>query len=106
MEFSGKIAQGEFPMKRSRYSENQIILILKEAEAGVPVTDLCRTYGFSKSSYYKWKAKYGGMEVSDLRRLRELEASTSSRSATTSTSAARASRWQPGSDRTRSASTG
>lgn len=60
-------------MKRSRYSENQIIRILKEAEAGVPVTDLCRTYGFSKSSYYKWKAKYGGMEASDLRRLRELE---------------------------------
>ena len=60
-------------MKRSRYSENQIIRILKEAEAGVPVTDLCRTYGFSKSSYYTWKAKYGGMEASDLRRLRELE---------------------------------
>lgn len=60
-------------MKRSRYSENQIIKILKEAEAGVPVKDLCRTYGFSKSSFYKWKAKYGGMEASDLRRLRELE---------------------------------
>ena len=60
-------------MKRSRFSENQIIKILKEAEAGVPVTDLCRTYGFSKSSFYKWKAKYGGMEASDLRRLRELE---------------------------------
>ena len=60
-------------MKRSRFSENQIIKILKEAEAGVPVTDLCRTYGFSKSSFYKWKAKYRGMEASDLRRLRELE---------------------------------
>ena len=60
-------------MKQSRMSENQIIKILKEAEAGVPVTDLCRSYGFSKSSFYKWKAKYGGMEASDLRRLRELE---------------------------------
>lgn len=60
-------------MKRSRFSENQIINILKEAEVGVPVADLCRTHGFSKSSFYKWKAKYGGMEASDLRRLRELE---------------------------------
>jgi hypothetical protein len=51
-------------MKRSRFTENQIISILKEAEAGVPVTDLCRTHGFSKSSFYKWKAKYGGMEAS------------------------------------------
>lgn len=60
-------------MKRSRFTENQIIKILKEAEAGVPVTELSRTHGFSKSSFYKWKAKYGGMEASDLRRLRELE---------------------------------
>ncbi len=60
-------------MKRTRFSENQIIKILKEAESGVPLTDLCRTHGFSKSSFYKWKAKYGGMEASDLRRLRELE---------------------------------
>lgn len=60
-------------MKRSRFSENQIINILAEAEAGVPLSDLCRKHGFSKSSFYKWKAKYGGMETSDLRRLRELE---------------------------------
>jgi putative transposase len=60
-------------MKHTRFSENQIIRILKEAEAGLPVTDLCRRYGFSRSSFYKWKAKYGGMEASDLRRLRELE---------------------------------
>ncbi len=60
-------------MKRSRFTENQIIKILKEAEAGVPATELCRTHGFSRSCFYKWKAKYGGMETSDLRRLRELE---------------------------------
>jgi putative transposase len=60
-------------MKRKRFSETQIIQILKEAEAGVGVPDLCRRHGFSKSSYYKWKAKYSGMEVSDLKRLRELE---------------------------------
>lgn len=60
-------------MKLSRFSENRIIKILKEAEAGVPLTELCRTHGFSKSSFYKWKAKYGGLEASDLRRLRQLE---------------------------------
>ena len=60
-------------MKRKRFSETQIIQILKEADAGVAVPDLCRRHGFSKSSYYKWKAKYSGMEVSDLKRLHELE---------------------------------
>ena len=60
-------------MKRKRFSETQIIQILKEADAGVAVPNLCRRHGFSKSSYYKWKAKYSGMEVSDLKRLRELE---------------------------------
>ena len=60
-------------MKKSRYSEHQIIKILKEAEAGVSVNDLCRQYGFGKSTFYTWKAKYGGMEASDLQRLRELE---------------------------------
>ena len=54
-------------MKGMRYSEQQIIKILKEAEAGIPVTDLSRQYGFSKSSFYKWKAKYGGMEASGVR---------------------------------------
>lgn len=60
-------------MKRKRFSETQIIQILKEAEAGTPVPELCRQYGFSKSSFYKWKAKYGGMEASELKRLHELE---------------------------------
>lgn len=60
-------------MKRSKFSETQIVKILKEAEAGVPLPDLCRNHGFSKSAFYKWKAKYGGMNASDLRRLKELE---------------------------------
>ncbi len=60
-------------MKKTQISEQQIIAILKEAEAGVPVPDLCRTHGLSKSTFYKWKAKYGGMEASAVRRLRTLE---------------------------------
>jgi putative transposase len=60
-------------MKKSKFSEHQIVKILKEAEAGVPVEELCRQYGFSKSSFYKWKAKYGGMDASSLKRLKELE---------------------------------
>jgi len=60
-------------MKRSRFTEYQIIKILKEGEAGVPVTDLCRQHGFSRSSFYKWKSKYGGMDASSLKRLKELE---------------------------------
>ena len=60
-------------MKRKRYTEQQIIKILKEAEAGASVTELSRQHGFSQSAFYKWKAKYSGMEVSHLRRLKELE---------------------------------
>ena len=60
-------------MKKKRFSEAQIVKVLKEAEAGVPVADLCRQHGFSKSSFYQWKAKYGGMDISSLRRLKELE---------------------------------
>ena len=60
-------------MKRSRFTEEQIIAILKEQEAGVPVADLCRKHGVSNASIYKWKAKYGGMDVSESRRLKALE---------------------------------
>ena len=60
-------------MKRNRFSEEQIIGILKEHEAGVPVADLCRKHGVSNASIYKWKAKYGGMDVSEAKRLKSLE---------------------------------
>lgn len=60
-------------MKRSRFSEEQIIGILKEQEAGVPVAELCRKHGVSDASIYKWKARFGGMDVSEVRRLRSLE---------------------------------
>ena len=60
-------------MKRTRFTEEQIIAILKEQEAGVPVADLCRKHGVSNASIYKWKAKYGGMDVSEARRLKTLE---------------------------------
>lgn len=60
-------------MKRAKFSEPQIINILKEAEAGVRVSDLCRTHGISQSAFYRWKAQYGGLDVSALSRLRSLE---------------------------------
>ena len=60
-------------MKRSRFTEEQIIGILREQEAGVPVADLCRKHGLSSPTFYKWKAKYGGMDVSEARRLKALE---------------------------------
>jgi putative transposase len=72
VEFSGKIEQGKI-MKRRKFTEQQIVQILKEAEAGISVLDLSRQYGFSRSAFYKWKAKYGGMETSELKRLKELE---------------------------------
>ncbi len=60
-------------MKKSKFSESQIVNILKEAEAGVPLEDLIRQHGFSKASFYKWKGKYSGMSVSELKRMKELE---------------------------------
>lgn len=60
-------------MKRSRFSEEQIIAILKEQEAGMSTADVCRRHGISSASFYKWKSKYGGLEVSEARRLRTLE---------------------------------
>jgi putative transposase len=61
-------------MKKPRFKESRIFQILKEAEAGVPVPDLCRKHGMSNASFYKWRAKYGGMDVSMMKRLKELEA--------------------------------
>lgn len=60
-------------MKTSRYSEEQIIGFLKQAEAGMPIKELCRKGGFSDATFYKWRTKFGGMDVSDARRLKELE---------------------------------
>jgi putative transposase len=64
-------------MKGSRFTETQIISILKENEAGVLVKDICRKHGISDATYYKWKSKYGGMAASDLKRLKEMEAELS-----------------------------
>jgi putative transposase len=61
-------------MKKSRYSDSQILNILKQAEAGVPVPTLCREHGMSSATFYKWRAKYGGMDLSLMRRMKELEA--------------------------------
>ena len=61
-------------MRTSRFTEAQIIGYLKEAEAGIPIKELCRKGGFSDATFYKWRAKYGGLEVADAKRLKELEA--------------------------------
>src|SRR3546814_12273433 len=60
-------------MKRSRFSEEQIIAVLKEQEAGMATADVCRKHGISGATFYKWKSKYGGLEVSEARRLKVLE---------------------------------
>ena len=60
-------------MKRNRFTDEQIMAILKEHEAGIPVSDLCRKHGVSDASIYKWKARFGGMDVSEAKRLKMLE---------------------------------
>jgi putative transposase len=60
-------------MKKSRYTESQIVKVLKEVEAGRSAKEVCREYEISQATYYNWKAKYGGMETSDIKRLKELE---------------------------------
>jgi putative transposase len=64
-------------MKSSRFTETEIVSILKQADAGVPVKDICRQAGISAATYYAWKAKYGGLDASELRRVKELEAENS-----------------------------
>ena len=61
-------------MKKSRFSETQIVSILKEVEAGLKVDDICRKHGISTGTYYNWKSKYGGLSASELKRIKELEA--------------------------------
>lgn len=64
-------------MKKSRYTDSQIINILKQAEAGAPVPELCRQHGMSSASFYKWRSKYGGMDASMMTRMKELESENS-----------------------------
>jgi putative transposase len=60
-------------MKKARFTETQIVAILKEADRGIPVKEVCRKHEISDATYYNWKSKYGGMEASDLKRMKELE---------------------------------
>ena len=64
-------------MRKSRYTESQIIGILKEVENGMKVDDVCRQHGMSSATYYKWKSKYGGLDASELKRIKELESENS-----------------------------
>lgn len=60
-------------MKRKRFTESQIVAVLKDGEAGMPIAELCRKHGVGESTYYKWRSKYAGMDVSELKRLKALE---------------------------------
>src|SRR5690625_567072 len=70
----GRIFYKGNSMRKSRYSDSQIMAILKQAQAGTPVPELCREHGMSTATFYKWRAKYGGMDTSMIARLKELEA--------------------------------
>ena len=61
-------------MRKSRYSDSQIVSIIKQSEGGIPVAELCREHGMSSATFYKWRAKYGGMDASLMKRMKELEA--------------------------------
>jgi len=67
------LSAGDFTMRKSRYSDSQIMAILKQAEAGTPVPALCREHGMSSATFYKWRSKYGGMDASLMSRMKELE---------------------------------
>lgn len=60
-------------MRKSKFTETQIVSMIKEADSGIPVPEICRKYGIGQSTFYKWRSKYGGMEASDVKRLKELE---------------------------------
>jgi putative transposase len=72
VEFSRTISE-EVPLKKSRFTDSQIIAILKQAEGGTPVPELCREHGISSATFYKWRSRYGGMDASLVSRMKELE---------------------------------
>ena len=74
LEFSRQYKLRRFTLKKSRYSETQIVSVLKEAESGVPVSELCRTHGMSSAAFYQWRSKYGGMDASLISEMKQLQA--------------------------------